>query len=173
MPIYEFYCARCHTVFNFLSRRIETGKRPACPRCGRPELDRRASRFAVSRGRSEPAEGGERDDLDDARMDQAMESLAREAEGLDESNPRQIAGLMRRFYDSTGLKLGGGMEEAIRRMEAGEDPDAIEEQMGDVLGDEDPFGDADEPEVEGGGGRLRALGRRMRPPAVDRTLYEM
>ena len=36
MPIYEFYCASCHTVFNFLSKRINTDGTPACPKCGRP-----------------------------------------------------------------------------------------------------------------------------------------
>ncbi len=55
MPIYEFYCANCHTVYSFLSKTIDTAKRPDCPRCGRPKLDRRMSRFAVSTRRSEPA----------------------------------------------------------------------------------------------------------------------
>jgi len=176
MPIYEFYCGRCHTVFSFLSRRIDTTKRPSCPRCGRSELERRTSRFAVSKGRPEPTAGGsDVDDLDDARMDQAMDVLARDAEGVNENDPRQVAGLMRRFYGTTGLKLGGTMEEAIRRMETGEDPDAIESELGEALEQEDPFG-GEGKSAEGetpGGGRLRAIGRRLRPPAVDQTLYEM
>ena len=57
MPIYEFYCADCHAVFNFLARKPDTKKRPNCPRCGRPNLDRKVSRFAISKGRSEPREG--------------------------------------------------------------------------------------------------------------------
>ena len=57
MPIYEFYCADCHAVFNFLARKPDTKKRPKCPRCGRPKLDRKVSRFAISKGRSEPGEG--------------------------------------------------------------------------------------------------------------------
>ncbi len=176
MPIYEFYCAPCHAVFSFLSKRVETAKRPACPRCGRRDLERKTSRFAVSKGRSEPAAGEDGvDDLDDARMDQAMDVLAKDAEGVNENDPRQVAGLMRKFYGTTGMKLGGTMEEAIRRMEAGEDPDAIEGELGEALEREDPFGG--EGEAAGGesagSGRLKAIGRRMRPPAVDRTLYEM
>jgi len=176
MPIYEFYCGRCHTVFSFLSRRVDTTKRPGCPRCGLSALERRTSRFAVSKGRPEPTEGGaDVDDLDDARMDQAMDTLARDAEGVDENDPRQVAGLMRRFYGTTGLALGGTMEEAIRRMEAGEDPDAIESELGEALEQEDPFG-GEGGSAEGGppgSGRLKAIRRRLRPPAVDQALYEM
>jgi hypothetical protein len=111
-------------------------------------------------------------------MDQAMDALAREAEGVDENDPRQVAGLMRRFYGATGLELGGTMEEAIRRMEAGEDPDAIENELGEALEQEDPFGEGSGTGAEGerptsGEGRLRRIRRRVLPPAVDRTLYEM
>jgi putative FmdB family regulatory protein len=35
MPIYEFYCPDCHTVFSFFSSRIDTAVRPACPQCGK------------------------------------------------------------------------------------------------------------------------------------------
>ena len=31
MPVYEFYCPDCHMIFNFLSRRIDTRKRPPPP----------------------------------------------------------------------------------------------------------------------------------------------
>jgi putative FmdB family regulatory protein len=165
MPIYEFYCSDCHRIFNFLSRKVGTRRRPACPRCGRPRLERRVSRFAVSKGRSEPAEEG-MPDIDEARLEQAMASMAGEAEAIDEEDPRQMAGLMRRLYDATGLRLGPGMEEAMRRMEAGEDPDQIEEEMGDLLEAEDPF-------TLGGEGGLKGMHRRFRPPEVDETLYEL
>ena len=46
---------------------------------------------------------------------------------------------MRKLFDATGLPVAGGMEEALRRMEAGEDPEKIEEDMGEVL-EGDPFG---------------------------------
>jgi hypothetical protein len=58
------------------------------------------------------------------------------------------------------------MEEAIRRMEAGEDPEQIEEEMGDLLEEEDPL-------FTKGGSGLKALRRRIRPPSMDATLYEM
>jgi putative FmdB family regulatory protein len=165
MPIYEFYCERCHRLFNFLSRKVNPGGRPACPRCGKRRLERRPSKFAISRGLEEPADGG-MPDLDDARLEQAMEALAGEMDGMDEDDPRQAAQLMRKLYETTGLRLGPAFEEAMRRMEAGEDPDRIEAEMGDQLEEEDPLGG-------GEGRRLGGLVRRLVPPSVDDTLYEM
>lgn len=161
MPVYEFYCRDCHTVFNFLSRRVNTDRRPPCPRCSRPELERRVSLFAISRGREEPVEG--MPDLDEAKMEQAMMSLAGEMEGMSEEDPRQMARFMRRFSEMTGMNLGSGVEEAMRRLETGEDPDRIEEEMGDVFSEENPFS------REG----IRGLRRRYVPPAHDETLYSM
>ncbi|MFM8396259.1 MAG: FmdB family zinc ribbon protein, partial [Pirellula sp.] len=34
MPIYEFYCPPCHTVYSFLSRRMQVPDKAACPKCG-------------------------------------------------------------------------------------------------------------------------------------------
>ena len=78
-------------------------------------------------------------DIDESRLEQAMQAMAAEAEGMNEDDPRQAARMMRKLYEVTGLQLGGGMEEAIRRMEAGEDPDQIEAELGDVLEGEDPL----------------------------------
>jgi putative FmdB family regulatory protein len=192
VPIYEFYCADCHTVFSFLSKTINTTKRPDCPRCGRSKLDRRMSRFAVSKRRSEPTSQEHATNLrsvpgdlppgfDEAKMEHAMETLAQEAEGANEDDPRQMARMMRKLYDTTGLPLGAGMEEAMRRMEAGEDPDKIEEELGDVLEQEDPFGGGQGDDGGAGegaegtkrGGGLRAISRKLRPPKVDETLYDL
>ena len=170
MPIYEFYCTDCHRIYSFLSRTINTAAAPACPRCGRAALARRASAFAISKGRPErgagegDGEGGP--EMDEARLEQAMESLAGEIDGVDENDPRQAARVMRRLFETTGMPVGEGMDEALRRMESGEDPDRIEEELGDVM-ENDPFGG--EPKT----GRVRALRRRWLPPSVDPKLYEM
>lgn len=49
MPIYEFYCSRCHMIFNFFSTTINTEKRPNCPRCRKTRLVRQMSAFASPR----------------------------------------------------------------------------------------------------------------------------
>ena len=167
MPIYEFYCSDCHRIYRFLSRRPDVTKRPACPRCARPELERQISLFAVSRrvGGSSDEELPE-PEIDEASLERAMETLGREAESLDEDDPRQAARLMRELYGATGLKLGPAMEEAIRRMESGEDPDTLEEELGDALEKEDPFSGA-------GIKNFRSLSKRLTRPAVDDNLYDL
>lgn len=168
MPIYEFYCFDCHTIFNFFSRRINTEKRPNCPKCGRPDLERRLSLFAISKGRKEN-DDGPIGDVDEQKLERMMASMASEIEGADEDDPRQAARLMRRLFDAAGLPMGPHMEEAMHRMEAGEDPDKIEEELGDVLQQEDPF-------VAGGKrgtSHLKALRRELLPPKQDETLYDL
>jgi putative FmdB family regulatory protein len=163
MPIYEFYCKKCHMLFNFFSSTINTEKRPLCPKCGKVKLERRMSVFARVKNRGESEETS-LPDLDESKMEQAMGLLAKEAETMDENDPRQAANLMRKLSDMTGLNLGPGMEEALQRMEAGEDPDQIEEEMGDLLEGEDPFSF---------GEKTAARGIKRRPPARDETLYEL
>ena len=168
MPIYEFYCCDCHRIFNFLARRVDTSQRPDCPRCGRQDLERRISRFGISKGRTEADADadGLPPEFDEAKFERAMEGLAGEAGGVNEDDPRQAAQLMRKLYQSTGMRLGDQMEEALGRMEAGEDPDKIEQEMGDLLDDEQAlFGGAGQP--------LRGMPQRLRPPEVDATLYDL
>ena len=160
MPVYEFYCADCHIVFNFLSRRVNVDKRPPCPKCRRPELERQVSLFAVSRGRKEETQEG-MPDIDEEKMETAVMGLAGEMEGMDENNPRQMAHFLKRLKDVTGMNLGSGMEEVIRRLELGDDPDKIESEMGELLDGENPFS------LEG----IRGIRRRVAPPVHDDTLY--
>lgn len=169
MPIYEFYCAPCHRVYPFFSRRVDTEKAPACPKCGQARLVRRASAFAISRGRPEAAPGdAPAGEGDEEKLARAMESLAAEAEGVRDDDPRQAARLMRRVFETAGLPVGGGMEEALRRLEAGEDPDAVEREMGDLL-----EGETAGTVAEGGALHRPTLRSRLRPPPVDGTLYEL
>ena len=65
----------------------------------------------------------------------------------------------------TGMELGPGMQEALSRMEQGEDPEQIEAEMGDLLEGEDPF------TFKNKKGRLAA--DRQRAPMRDETLYDL
>jgi putative FmdB family regulatory protein len=178
MPIYEFYCRHCHRVFSFLSRAVNTDKTPACPRCAQGDMTRRVSAFAISKGRKEEPkpEGPKEPDIDEARLERAMEALAGEMDSVDENDPKQGARLMRKLFSATGLPVNSGMEEALRRMEGGEDPEKIEEEMGDVF-EEDPFGGllgGESPEKDPEAGKKGAGKlRRMLPPTHDPELYEL
>ena len=163
MPIYEFYCPECHMIFNFFSRRINTEKIPICPKCKKIKLQRKMSIFATSHNLKEE-DSSELPDIDENKLEKAMGVLAKEAENLNEEKPDQAAKLMRKLTDMMGLKLGPGMEEALRRMEAGEDPEKIEEEMGDILEEEEPFLLKEKSKVSS---------KYSRPPKVDDTLYEL
>jgi putative FmdB family regulatory protein len=169
MPMYEFFCPDCNTIFTFLSKSVNTEKIPSCPKCKRSALDRMISRFAVTGKAKEPSADAAGPDLpiDEARMERAMESLAAEADHIDENNPRQAAELMRKFSNLTGLKLGDKMEDALARLEAGEDPNALEAEMGDI-DENDLF------KMDGTGEQSKVkVGAKRRAPLRDETLYEM
>jgi hypothetical protein len=75
-------------------------------------------------------------DLDDPKIMRAMAEMERDLEHLDENNPRHMAVMMRKMKDL--LPPGTVPKEldvAIKRLEAGEDPEKIEADMGDILGD--------------------------------------
>jgi putative FmdB family regulatory protein len=162
MPIYEFYCSRCNTIYNFFSKSVNTKKIPMCPKCRTCILSRQISVFSVT-GRAK--EAGDTDDLpfDESKMEKAMQMLEREAGNINEEDPKQAAALMRKLSDAAGLKLGSGMDEAIRRLERGEDPDQIESEMGDILEQEDPFSLSGKK-----GGRSKRAA-----PLRDETLYDL
>jgi putative FmdB family regulatory protein len=143
MPIYEFACPKCRRIFSFLSKRVKPDRPPTCPKCGNKKLKKEVSRFAMSRGLKEPAAKTETGageppmpDMDDPRVERAMMEMERDIKGLDENNPKHMAHMMRKMKD---LMPPGSMpkelDTAIKRLEAGEDPEKIEADMGDVLGD--------------------------------------
>lgn len=165
MPIYEFYCKKCNTIYKFFSRTIDTSTIPKCPKCKRVRLERIFSSFATLSKRSgeESPEAG-MPDIDESKLERAMAMLEKEAEGIDENDPGQAADLMRRLTDAAGISLGEGMEEALSRMEKGEDPDKIEEELGGLLSDE-AF--SFESKKKKGAKKISAK------PRVDETLYEL
>lgn len=174
--MYEFYCPDCNTIYTFFSRTVNTDKLPPCPESHGHRLSRMVSRFAVTGRAHEAGEpgsasgAGDTPDLpvDRGRMEKAMEAMASEAEGMDESDPRKAADLMRRFSSMTGLKLGDKMEDALSRLEAGEDPESLEKDM-EGLEEKDLF------KIDGAneGSGKKNLSVRKKAPLRDDTLYEM
>lgn len=146
MPIYEFACPKCRLVFSFLSKRIRPSHAPTCPKCGNKKLAKEISRFAAIKHSGKSSDAGEDagadsnelggPDLDNPRFQQAMGELERDMAHLDENNPKHVAHLMRKMKDimppGTAPKE---LDTAIKRLESGEDPESIEADMGDILGD--------------------------------------
>jgi hypothetical protein len=100
-------------------------------------------------------------DFDDPRVARAMQELEQDMAHLDENNPKHMAHMMRKMKDIMPPgTMPKELDVAIKRLEAGEDPEKIEEDMGDVLGD--MFGGPEDEEGMGGGG----------PYARDPGLYD-
>jgi len=164
MPIYEFYCKECNTIFNFFSKTVNTTKKPMCPKCKTNRLTKQISLFAFT---GKAKEDGDIDDLpfDESKMEQAMHMLAGEADKMNEDDPKQAANLMRKLSDMTGFELGEGMDEALRRMEKGEDPEQIEAELGDILEEEDPFSLLAK--------KANSIKTKRKEPLRDESLYDL
>jgi hypothetical protein len=170
MPIYEYYSPDTHKIYSFYARRLVGPEvRPRCPDGEGKKMERLLSAFAIT-GRAKEKQDVPGDGMPDMdpRQEAEMMRLAGEMSGMDEANPdpRQLGRLMRRMMDLTGEKMPEAMCEMVARMEKGEDPEKLEAEYGDALGDE-PMA----PTTEGKGG-LAVLRRRL-PPRRDPTLHEM
>lgn len=165
LPIYEFYCKRCNTVFQFYSRTINTNTIPRCPKCKRPKLERILSGFATfSPSDRDETSGMDLPDVDETKIEKAMSMLDKNMDKIDENDPRQAARLMRELTNATGLEMGDSMEEALGRLEKGEDPEKIEKDMGDLLDGEDQLFKKS---------RKSKTKNQSPKPSRDETLYEL
>ena len=184
MPIYEYYSPDTNKIYSFLAKTLAQGRTlPQCPDNPAARMKKIVSGFAVGTGRggepATPAEaGGHTGGGDDSKLEAAMGAMEREFSHLDENDPKAMARMMRRMADLGGEKLDGPMEEAVRKLEEGADPDSLEEQLGETFG---PDAGGDDfsaggmpPPADGAGGRKRKLRSQAprRPPVRDPKLYD-
>jgi hypothetical protein len=181
MPIYEYYCPDNHTVYQFYAKTLAQGSTiPRCPADPRYRMQKLVSAFAITKGGKSdeppPAAGAAAEEAgDDPRIEAAMNAMESEFAGLDENDPRAMGRMMRRMAELTGEKLDGEMEEVVRKLEEGADPDSLEEQLGGgegVEGEGDPGAGAAE-----GGEAARTEPRhrfkiRRTVPRRDPQLYD-
>ncbi len=115
-------------------------------------------------------------------MAAAMSAMESEFANVDENDPRGMGRMMRRMAELTGEKLDGQMEEVVRKLEEGADPDKLEEEMGDAFGDKES-GDPEDPYGAGPGETKAKAGTepkeprqrfhvRRGPPVRDPKLYD-
>jgi putative FmdB family regulatory protein len=114
MPIYEYLCRRCNTIYQFLVRNPSSDTAPVCPACQKGDrMERIMSSFSV-RSISSITE--------DSEFDSSLE-------GLDTEDPKKMARAIRSMADEMGEDLGPEVTEALSRLEAGEDPEKIEREL--------------------------------------------
>jgi putative FmdB family regulatory protein len=133
MPIYEYGCYDCRKRVNLFFRsfaEVET-KQAVCPRCGGTNIKRLVSKVAFVRSE-----------------ESRLESLADPTNlaGLDENDPKSMARWMRKMSQEMGEDMGEEFNEVVDRLEAGEDPESIENSMPELGGagtgaEDDWFGD--------------------------------
>ena len=120
MPIYEYLCRHCNTIYQFLMRGKRREEDLVCPGCGNGDLERVMSSFSTT-----SSKGSSDDDM------------AADLADIDENDPRSMAKAVRRMADEMGEDLGPELEHALNRLEAGEDPEKIEQELEEMgLGDE-------------------------------------
>jgi hypothetical protein len=186
MPIYEYYCPDNHRIYQFYAKTLAQGRTtPRCPDNAAFRMTKILSPFAVAKkakgGDSAQADGpsAPRTDAADAgedpRMEAAMSAMEGEFANVDENDPRAMGRMMRRMAELTGEKIDGEMEEVVRKLEEGADPDSLEEQFGDSDGPGDESPEAGGGELPPGApkkeGRHRFRARRG-PPLRDPKLYD-
>lgn len=168
MPIYEFYCPDNNKLYSFLARSLSMkDKLPRCPDGEALRMERRVSRFAVIGKAKEDTAEDPFAGIDESKMDAFMAEMERDMGGLDEENPdpRQLGHFMRKMTDVMGDKTPPELREMVRRLEAGEDPEKLEEQFGGT--DEGEAGDAMFSQLVA---RVKAA---RKEPVRDPKLYEM
>jgi putative FmdB family regulatory protein len=136
VPIFEYLCPACNRIYSFLSLAPSAARQPVCPKCGAPGLTRVPSAFAVAGRAKEKPETPRGSQPDEAALSRMESEVMRMADGLDEKdaeNPRVMARMMRRMAEASGEPMTPTMDEMFRRLEAGEDPDALEEELGPQL----------------------------------------
>jgi len=184
MPIYEFYSPQTNKIYSFYARSIAyANKTPRCPDGPQYQMQKLISSFAVlgsSKTKQSAETARETSAADDARMEAALRTLEREFGNMDTENPdpRQLGRMMRRMSELTGEKMPAELEEMTRRLEAGESPEKLEEEMENQFGEPDPEDmppTTDEPTGEKDKKQsFRSLRpRRRAAPIRDPKLYDM
>ncbi len=114
MPIYDYICLDCHKKFDLQMSYSEYGVKPVvCPRCAGSNVRRRINRIRVARS-------------EESRLDRLADPSA--LSGLDE-DPRALGKMMREMGKESGEDLGPDFDEVVGRLESGQDPDGIENDM--------------------------------------------
>lgn len=129
MPSYEYVCLNCKKKFSIFLRYEEYGKTlVVCPNCESKKVQRKISRVRIAHSASSRLE-----DLSDPQNLDAMED-----------DPRALGRMMREMSAETGEDLGPEFDEVVSRLEKGQHPEQIEQDLPDLMGDEGGSGGVDD-----------------------------
>ena len=186
MPIYEFMSQNTGKIYSFFAHSPSYAEKiPFCPDGKKYKMEKVISGFSITRQKEEAPEipaGDSGDDpndpfagMDPGQAEKVMKELEGAMGGMDEDNPdpKQMGQLMRKMCEMTGETMDEPMEEVVRKLEEGADPDELEDRMGDFLGDEQPndkTGGNEEDSMDSVKSRLKKLIKKK--IVRDPKLYE-
>ena len=182
MPIYEFYSPNTRKIYSFYSRTLQNSYGiPLCPDGKEYEMKKLFSGFSITSGQSassiQQTDSMNHEDSDpfskltQSQTTQVMQEMEKAMGGIDDENPdpRQMGALMRRMCEMTGEKMDGVMEEVVRKLEEGENPEDLESKMEGII-------DEEKTDEEGHGDEVANISLRKSKKLVlsrDPELYEM
>ncbi len=186
MPIYEFMSQNTGKIYSFFAHSPSYAEKiPFCPDGKKYKMEKVMSGFSITGQKEEVPEipaGSSGDDpndpfagMDPGQAEKIMKDLEGAMGGMDEDNPdpKQMGQLMRKMCEMTGETMDEPMEEVVRKLEEGADPDELEDRMGDFLGEEQPNDTNGGNEEDSGDSVKSRLKKLMKKKIVrDPTLYE-
>ena len=119
MPTYTYRCLDCRKSFEIFLSYDDYGRKPvACPKCGGGHVTRRIERIRVARS-------------EESRIESLVDPA--QLSGI-EDDPAALGRLMRRMGNELGEDAGPEFDEMVSRLEKGEDPEQIAQDLDGDLG---------------------------------------
>jgi putative FmdB family regulatory protein len=156
MPIYEYRCPDCGRKVSLFFRTVSAATAgaatAACPHCQGQRLQRLVSRVSYIRAGNlgdNPNVGGvtTAEDLQDedayGSYDSDPDGFKQMLDGVDENDPRSVARWARDMQRQTGEDLGPEFDSALTRIESGEDPDRVMDEMEPAMSGDAESADSD------------------------------
>ena len=129
MPIYEYLCLDCDKRFEVFLRYQDFGEQTIiCPDCKGDRVKRMINRVRISSTTQTRFE----DFTDPAMMDRL------------EEDPRAIGRMMREMGKEAGEELGPEFDDVVDRLESGQSPQEIENDLPDFNGSDGSSGGSNE-----------------------------
>lgn len=123
MPSYDYRCRACGKRSVVYQSYQDYGEVPVeCPHCGSDELQRLIGRVRIAKS-------------EDSRLEDLSDPSS--WGDFDENDPRSMGKMMRKMGQELGEDMPPEFDEVVDRLEAGEDPEQIEQDLPDLGGDAD------------------------------------
>ena len=158
MPIYEFVSRDTGKIYSFFAHSTSYAEKiPFCPDGKKFKMEKVISGFSITGGNEKQSEEAEKSDsidpndpfsgMNSNQAEKVMKELEGAIGGMDEDNPdpKQMGHLMRKMSEITGESMDEPMEEVVRKLEEGADPNELEDKMGNFMGLEETEGKSEDP----------------------------